>query len=183
MPKIKVSLNTKSIDEAIRQLKEYQSSLPAKLERLRQRVADELAAYMRIGFNGAEGEFILYEGYQVPNVGVYVKEDGEITIVYTDASMAAWVIEFGSGVYYNPGGSGNPLAPPGLVPIGQWGKGYGSRPVWGYYEGGKTDDPEENKRRLRLTHGTPASMPIYHAIQAIVPRIPQIAREVFGGGG
>lgn len=171
MPKIKVSLNTKSIDEAMRQLKEYQNSLPVKLERLRQRVANELAADMRIGFNGAEGEFILYEGYQVPSVSVTTENNGDVTLVIAHGKEAVF-IEFGAGVYYNAGGTPHDR-PPGIVNIGEYGKGYGKRQVWGYYD---------ESGELKLTHGTPASMPMYYAVQRILPRIPQIAKEVFGGG-
>ena len=172
MPKIQVSLNAKSIDDAIRQLKEYQNSLPVKLEKLRKRVAEELAAEMRIGFNGAEGEFILYEGYQVPSVRVTTEDNGTISLVIAHGKEAVF-IEFGAGVYFNPGG-GRPDRPPGIVAIGEYGKGYGKRQVWGYYD---------ESGELKLTHGTPASMPMYNAVRKIAPRIPQIAKEVFGGGG
>ena len=170
MPIVKISLNAKSIDRAIKQVREYQESLSVKLERLRKRVADELAADMTTGFNGAEGEYILYEGYQVPSVSVTVKNEGDITLVIASGEEAVF-IEFGAGVYYNPGG-GRPDRPAGIVAIGEYGKGYGKRKVWGYYD---------KSGELKLTHGTPASMPMYYAVQRIAPRIPQIAREVFGG--
>ncbi len=172
MPTIKMTLGKKSISAAIRQLEKYQNSFPVKLERLRQRVADELAAYMRIGFNGAEGEFILYEGYQVPSVSVTTENDGNVTMVIANGTEAVF-IEFGAGVYFNPSGTPN-QRPPGIVNIGEYGKGYGKRKVWGYYD---------ESGELKLTHGTPASMPMYYAVQQILPRIPQIAKEVFGGGG
>lgn len=172
MPKIRVSLDAQSIDKAIKQIREYRDSLPEKLERLRQRVAAELAADMRAGFNGAEGEFILHEGSQVPSVSVTTENDGDITLVIAHGKEAVF-IEFGAGVYFNAGGTPNPR-PPGIVNIGEYGKGYGKRQVWGFYD---------ESGELKLTHGTPASMPMYYAVQRIVPRIPLIAKEVFGGGG
>lgn len=171
---IKISLDTNKLDRIVAKARSYISK--SKVDELKARIAKELRDEVAANYNGAEGEYILYEGYVVPNVAVDIREDGELTVVFTEASMAAWVIEFGAGVYFNPSGTPNPLRPEGLVPIGQWGKGYGSRKIWGYYE-----DPAD-KSTLKLTHGTPASMPIFHAVQSIIPRIPQIAKEVFKGG-
>jgi len=172
MPTIKVSLNGKSIDEAIKQLTEYKDSIPIKLQQLRQRVAEELAEACRSGFNGANGEFILYEGFKVPSVEVYTEDDENVTLVVANGEEAVF-IEFGAGVYYNAGGTPH-SRPPGIVNIGEYGKGYGKRSVWGFYDENGT---------LKLTHGTPASMPMYYAVKNIVPKIPRIAKEVFGGGG
>lgn len=45
----------------------------------------------------------------------------------------------------------------------------GKKEVWGYYEGDE----------LRLTHGTPAIMPMYNAVKTVCDEIADIAREVF----
>lgn len=178
---INLSLSESSIDAAIRTVQNYQNSLPQKMELLRQRVAEELADDIRTGFNGNLYDDVIYRVMRVPDVNVTIREDGNLTVVIAHGKEAFFV-EFGAGVYYNPGGGAYPNRPPDIDNIGEYGFGYGSRPVWGYYEGGKTSDPEENKRRLRLTHGTPASMPMYRAIQRIIPRVTQIAREIFRGG-
>ena len=54
--------------------------------------------------------------------------------------------------------------------IGSYGKGLGKRKVWGYYRDGE----------LILTHGTPATMPMYNALKQACDNIWSIAREVFG---
>lgn len=178
MGKVDISIGIKSIDGALQKLNKYKNRISENLKAIQSVVAKELRDEIYAGYNGANYNYILYEGYQVPNVGVYIKNDGEATIVYTDASMAAWVIEFGAGVYYNPSGISYPdeMRPNNLMKIGTYGKGYGSRPVWGYYE------TPGDKSTLKLTHGTPSSMPIYHAIQEISPKVIRIVKETFGGG-
>jgi hypothetical protein len=54
--------------------------------------------------------------------------------------------------------------------IGSYGNGNGAKAVWGF----KGEDGT-----LHLTHGVPASMPLYRALQSVVNDIEQIAREVF----
>lgn len=183
MPKITLRLDSKSIEAAIKRVEVYKNDLPNKCEKIRQRVTEILLEQVKTGFNGAIYDDVLLEGMKVPDVNVYVGQDGKISLVIAEGSEAVFC-EFGAGVYYNPGGSLHPnLYNVQVVGIGEYGKGYGSRQVWGYYEGGKTDDPEENKKRLRLTHGTPASMPMYHAAKAVREVLPEIVREVFQEGG
>ena len=50
-----------------------------------------------------------------------------------------------------------------------YGNGMGKKDVWGFYEDGK----------LRLTHGAPATMPMYNAVKTVCDEIAEIAREVF----
>lgn len=163
-----MKLNSASIGEALAQVERYEKSLEDKAERLRRRVAEELWQLCKEGFNGSVYDDIVHEGMRVPDVEVRIDEKGKTTVVAALGKEAVFA-EFGAGVYYNPGGSPNPLTAPGVVAIGTYGKGRGSRKVWGFYEDGQ----------LKLTHGTPASMPMYHAIQEIAQRLPDIAREVF----
>lgn len=166
-----MKLNSASVEQALAQVKKYEQSLEEKAERLRRRVAEELYDLCKEGFNGSVYDDILYDGTRVPNVDVKIDDQGQTTVVMALGKEAVFA-EFGAGVYYNPGGSPNPLSAPGVVAIGTYGKGRGARKVWGFYEDGE----------LKLTHGTPASMPMYHAIQEISRRLPDIAREVFSEG-
>lgn len=170
MRTLKVSLDAKAINKLAQDLKKYEQFISKKAETLRNKVAQELAKEVAAGFNGAEGEYILFEGYQVPSVNVTVETEGDITLVIAHGQEAVF-IEFGAGVYYNAGGTPH-NRPPGIVNIGEYGKGYGKRQVWGYYD---------ESGELKLTHGTPASMPMYLAVQSIVPKVVKIAKEVFGG--
>lgn len=161
------------------QVERYEKGLEEKTERLRVKVARILRGLCSAGFNGSayddvsrvENGKIIYEGMEVPDVKVTIKQEGNVSIVIADGKEAVFA-EFGAGVYYNPGGSPNPLSPPGVVAIGTYGRGRGSRKVWGFYD---------EQGSLHLTHGTPASMPMYRAIQAVAQRLPELAREVFAG--
>ncbi len=172
MPKIRFKLNSQDISRALSEVKKYHDDFPKKTEEIRKKVQAILTDLVKTGFNGAGYDDVLHEGMKVPDVTVYATDEGNISLVVADGKEAVF-IEFGAGVYYNPDGAPHPARGQGIVAIGEYGYGYGKRKVWGYY------DEEGN---LKLTHGTPASMPMYHAIQEIVPRIPDICREVFRGG-
>lgn len=176
MPKITLNpFDPASIDAAIAQVKEYRDSLESKTETLRKRVAEEIAALSQTGFNGAGYDDVIHEGMKVPDVRVSVDEQDNVSIVVAYGNEAVFA-EFGAGVYYNgpAGSSPHPWGPGNVFYIGTYGKGYGARKIWGYYD--EAGD-------LKLTHGTPASMPMYHATQDVVNMIVEIAREVFRDGG
>ena len=94
-----------------------------------------------------------------------------ITTVIAEGEDAVWC-EFGAGVYHNgsAGSSPNPYGKDLGFTIGNYGKGYGKRTAWGYFEDGE----------LVITRGTPASMPMYNAVQEVARKAIEIAREVFG---
>lgn len=81
-------------------------------------------------------------------------------------------IEYGSGTYYNTaaGTSPHPLGEQYGYLIGSYGLGNGAKRVWGYYS---------ESGELVLTRGTKATMPMYHADQAIILMAEEIIREVF----
>lgn len=175
MPKITLNpFSPASIGRAVKQVREYaDKTLPEKTELLRKRVAEELAELIKKGFNGEIYDDVLNEGMKVPDVQVEVNhESGDMSVVIAHGKEAVFA-EFGAGVYYNPpaGASPHPWGPANFFYIGTYGKGYGARKVWGYYD--------EETGELKLTHGTPASMPMYHATQKILQQIVDIAREVF----
>lgn len=175
MPKISLRLNSQSIGAAIRQTEDYRNSLDFKAERIRKEVMAQLSVLVRNGFNGAFYDGLLYEGWQVPSVEVTTDpEAGEHLSLVIAHGKEAVFIEFGAGVYYNPSGAPHPNRKNGILAIGEYGKGYGKRQVWGYYD--ESGD-------LHLTHGTPASMPMFYAVKEIAERVPQIARDVFKESG
>ena len=101
---------------------------------------------------------------------VSIDERENVSIVIAAGEDAVWV-EFGAGVYHN-GSAGSSPHPEGSklgFTIGGYGKGMGKRQTWGFYEDGE----------LRLTHGTPAVMPMYNAVKAVCDEIADIAKEVF----
>lgn len=173
MPIIRMKLNTASIEQAVKEVKAYQRSVTEKTEILRQRVAKEVAALAETGFNGAMYDDVLNEGMKTPDVRVEVKDEGGISLVIAYGQEAVFA-EFGAGVYYNgaAGSSPHPTGQANMMLIGTYGKGYGARKVWGYYD--------ENGD-LKLTRGTPASMPMYLALREVAKTVSNIAKEVFGG--
>lgn len=173
MPKITLWLNDESIAAAIKEVETYENDLPKKAEKIRLEVADRLAKLCEVGFNGAAYDYVLNEGARVPNVEVTTKTDGKITLVIASGKEAVFV-EFGAGVYFNPTDAPHPGRGQGIVAIGEYGHGYGKRKVWGYYD---------EAGSLHLTHGTPASMPMYYSALEVAKMVPEIAREVFKGGG
>jgi hypothetical protein len=123
-------------------------------------------------FNTAVADDLIGVGFVTGSVNVTVQPQGENMTVVIASGKDAVFMEFGAGVYYNGavGSSPNPLGADLGFTIGSYGKGNGAKEVWGFYG----DDGE-----IHLTHGVPASMPLYKAVQSVSRDIVQIAREVF----
>lgn len=165
-----VELSASSINKAIQALRHYEKWLDGKCEELRQAVAEKLAEYAQTGFNGSIADDMLNESPILPDVKVTWDNRGDVTIVMAEGKDAVF-IEFGAGVFHNGAGvSPNPLGVDLGFTIGGYGNGNGQKNVWGFYG----EDGE-----LHLTHGTPASMPMYTAMMQILDELPQIAKEVF----
>ena len=160
---IKMSLSAESIDNAIAELKAYKRLVEIKTNEL----LEELA---KIGVREASVRFTtaIYDG--VNDSSVTLNDiPGGYSIVAEGKAVA--FIEFGAGVYHNPGEPYPNPRPDGIVGIGEYGKGLGKRQAWGF-----TDDSGE----LVITHGNPAAMPMWYASEEMRDKILKIAKEVFG---
>ena len=170
--KISFGLSVVEINRAMRELEQYKKDFIRKVELLRERVAERLAQKAESGFTGAIVDDLRHgESARLADVKVSVENQGNVTLVIASGEDAIWV-EFGAGVYHN-GSAGSSPHPKGAelgLTIGDYGKGYGKKAAWGYYEDGE----------LHITHGTPAKMPMYRAMESVCNEIAQIAREVFG---
>lgn len=167
---ISFGLSAKEIDKAIKELEQYKQELIRKTTLLREKVADRIAELAQSGFNGAVVDDLLKGGVKTADVTVSLSNTDDVSLVIANGEDAVWV-EFGAGVYHN-GSAGSSPHPKGSelgLTIGGYGKGMGKKDVWGYYEEGE----------LRLTHGTPAVMPMYNAVKTVCDEIADIAREVF----
>ena len=169
---IRVGLNVKDINKAIREVNKFKEDFRKKVDTYRKRIADEIAVNASLNFGNSMVDDVINGGSRRPDVQVSVSERGKVAVVIADGEDAVWC-EFGAGVYHNGsvGSSPNPYGEDLGFTIGSYGKGYGKKQVWGYY------DEDSN---LVLTRGTPATMPMYNAAQEIMRKSVDIAREVFG---
>lgn len=169
---IRISLSEKEIDRAIKELEQYKREIIRKTELLRTKVAERIANLAQSGFNGAVVDDLTGEsgGARKAEVQVSIDERENVSVVIAAGEDAVWA-EFGAGVYHN-GSVGSSPHPKGQelgLTIGGYGKGMGKRQVWGFYEDGE----------LKLTHGAPATMPMYNAMKIVCDEIVAIAKEVF----
>jgi hypothetical protein len=160
---IKMSLSSKSITQAIRELKAYRDSIESREKQLLEELAN-------IGLKEAQVRFTnaMYDGVNDSEVTLDAIENG-YRIVAKGKAVA--FIEFGAGVYYNPTEPYPNPRPDGIVGIGEYGKGYGKRQAWGF----KNESDE-----LVITHGNPAAMPMWYASEEMRNSILSIAKKVFG---
>lgn len=162
MTKISFSLSEKSIDKAIKELKRYQAWVDAKKKLLIEKLSVAGAKEASVRFASA-----LYDGDNDVQVDVSPSANGW---VITAKGQAVAFIEFGAGVYYNPGEPYPNQRPPGVVGIGEYGKGYGKRRGWKY---------QDDNDQLVFTRGNPAAMPMWYATEEMRREIYKIAKEVF----
>lgn len=164
--------NPASIDRAVNEIREYSRWVQRKTDELRERIAYFIAKDASAVFNTAVVDDLIGEDAVTGSVNVVVENQGNNTTVVIANGEDAVFMEFGAGVYYNGavGSSPNPLGTELGFTIGSYGKGNGRKEVWGY----RGEDGE-----IHLTHGAPASMPLYKAVQSVSRDIARIAREVF----
>ena len=160
---IKMGLSSKSIGQAIRELKSFRDSLEAKTKVFLEELANIGVQEASIRFTTA-----MYDGVNDSSVTLKPIEGG-FCIVAEGKAVA--FIEFGAGVYHNPGEPYPNPRPDGIVGIGEYGKGYGKRQAWGF----RNEDGE-----LVITHGTPAAMPMWYASEEMRNAITKKFKEVFG---
>lgn len=164
-------LSTESISNAIKEVEAYKQEVRIKAEILRKRVAERVAELAQAGFNGAIVDDLIHEPAKPADVKVYVENGSDISLVIAYGQDAVWV-EFGAGVYHNPypGTSRHPQGERLGMKIGEYKKGYGRLPEWGF---------RDDTGVTHMTHGTPAKMPMARAIETVLSEIELIAREVF----
>lgn len=167
---ITFGLSAREINRAIKELEQYKQEIIRKTDLLREKVADRLAELAKSGFAGAVVDDLLRGGQRTAQVDVTIEDRENVTLVIANGEDAIWA-EFGAGVHHNssPGSSPHPKGSKLGFTIGSYGKGMGKKDTWGFYEDGE----------LRLTHGAPATMPMYNALKTVCDEISEIAREVF----
>lgn len=169
---IRFGLGVTDINRAIREVNKFKQDFRNKVDTYRKRIAEELAVQASLNFGNTVVDDVIHGSPRRPDVAVTVSERGSISVVVAEGEDAVWC-EFGAGVYHNGsvGSSPNPYGNDLGFTIGSYGKGYGKKQAWGYYD--------ENGD-LVITRGTPASMPLYNAAQEVMRKAIEIAKEVFG---
>lgn len=167
--KIKIDLNTQSIDDAIQKLESYADDLERKAETLKERLGSMGYEIVSSGYYTAQ-----YDGTN--DVSVELNKEGDKLIIKA-SGYTVMFIEFGTGVYY-------PDTHPQIQEFGfargTYGKGYGKRGTWAYRGDPGTNGWERPDRPgLIFTHGNPASMAMYNAKQQLRSQVIEIAKEVF----
>ena len=158
-----MSLSTASIDNAIKELKAFRDSLDRKKDKLLEELAN-------IGVKEASVRFTtaMYDGVNDSSVTLETISNGYC--IKAEGKAVAF-IEFGAGVYHNPGEPYPNPRPSGIVGIGEYGKGLGKRQAWGFMD---------ESGELVITRGNPAAMPMWYASEEMRSKIQKIAQEVFG---
>ena len=169
--KIKINLfDSRILDKAIQQIRQYQNSLNDKCTEFVRRLAEVGIPVIDENIAAAQGDSD--KGH---NTYIKIKSFGS----YSQAELIAesksilW-IEFGAGVHFNGhlGSSPHPKGEELGYTIGSYGKGQGKNDFWFYY----ADSGE-----AVMSHGTESTMPVYKAGLEIKKQVLKIAKEVFGG--
>ena len=174
----KAELSVKSIENLKKELLNYKND---ELPNLLVKFTEEL---LKIGIqvvdermNNASYKFdkdnIMSGADPSHNTFVRISKFGsnvKATLVVTGRELL--FIEFGAGVSFNTkaGSSPHKKGEEFGFTIGSYGKGYGSRKVWGYYN---------DNGDLVLTRGVKAEMPMYYADIAMIQSVVEVARRVF----
>ena len=169
--KIKINLfDSRSLDKAIQQIRQYQNSLNDKCTEFVRRLAEVGIPVIDENIAAAQGDSDKgHNTYiKINSFGSYSQAE-----LIVESNSILW-IEFGAGVHFNGhlGSSPHPKGEELGYTIGSYGKGQGKNDFWFYY----ADSGE-----AVMSHGTQATMPVYKAGLEIKRQILKIAKEVFGG--
>ena len=160
---IRAGLSVAELEAAIQEIKAFRNSLKLKADMLIERLAE-------IGVREASVRFTtaMYDGTNDTSVTLETISNGYAIVA---EGQAVAFIEFGSGVYHNPGEPYPNARPEGIVGIGEYSKGHGKRQAWGY---------RDESGEVVVTHDNPAAMPMWYASEEMRNNIAKIAQEVFG---
>ena len=174
--KISFGLSVKEVQNAIKEIKEYQNSLTGKCEELCQRLSAEgiTIAQAHIGSSGF-GKYVRLSSEISPEKAgckaIFFMEDSQKIVskwqnqdgVQSKEISSALMLEFGAGLPAQ-----NPANIPG-VGTGTYGT-HGNEPGWWYM------DLEE---KWHYATGVSPKMPMYNAGKELKDKVVEIAREVF----
>lgn len=160
MAEITVSLlDPESLRKAAREVRAYRAQFEQKQEEFLRRLGEAGQQVAKARFDAALAD---YDGEKTP-IEVRLNQDGSTAELIASGRIVAF-LEFGTGISH-------PEHSSGLFQHGTYGKGYGKRRMWGFYDG----DGEKV-----LTSGNDPAEAMTGAVQEMAERLTEIAREVFG---
>lgn len=152
----------KSIETALKQLKQYQADFERKENEFVRRLAEIGVSVASAGFSTAD-----YDG--VNDVSVSMKQTPNGFAVVASGETVGF-IEFGTGIKYPEwNGAGTEYQPP---VHGTFGYGRGKNPHGWYFK-------QSEGAAARHTYGNPPAEAMLEARNEMISRVAQIAREVW----
>jgi len=170
---IRVPLTKEGIDNAIKELREYQKWLERKQKEFLDALAQEGLQVAESGFASA-----VYDGTN--DVTCHIEDKGDTKRAVVAVGSTVLFIEFGTGVLYP---DDHPEAGANGMIRGGYGYGQGSN-IWGWtYRG----DPGTNGQPIYTgwqrgkvhTFGNPANKAMFRSKVELEQRFEQIARRIF----
>ena len=154
-------LDKKSVEKAIKQLREYKDRIARKEAEMLDRLTMLGASVASLGFRRA-----IYSGENDVNIRVEIV--GNVATIYAEGESVGF-IEFGTGAKYGYGHPQNSEfgVGPGTWSMGAEGKGHWDNPKGRWYGSGEH------------TYGNPPAMAMYNAVQTMAEQIAEISREVW----
>ena len=171
---IRAQLSPEGIQEAIKELTDWQKELNDRHKELAQELAKEGLEIARIEYEAASAGSIEPGKMTAPDSAVPTLEittqDGGLTAVIQITGHDVTFIEFGSGVHFNAGYAGKPAttnAGKFGYTIGGYGSGLGLHEAWHYGNG-------------KISYGTPAADATGQIELQLKDRISKIVKKVYG---
>ena len=155
--KIQLELSEQSIDDAIKQVKQYRKDFDTKVSLLVKRLVDEGVAIAKLEVLQLSA---FDKGELLNSIDGMMYSDGKSGVIFTGCDHAAYV-EFGTGVV-------GQQSPHPTMPWAYDVNGHGEA-GWHYYDEG----------RMRWTKGMPSRPYMYLTASALAKEMTRIAREVF----
>lgn len=171
---IRAQLSPEGIQEAIKELTDWQKEFNDRHKELAQELAKEGLEIARVEYEAASAGSIEPGKMTEPDSAVPILEittqDGGLTAVIQIIGHDVTFIEFGSGVHFNAGYAGKPAttnAGKMGYSIGGYGTGLGLHEAWHYGNG-------------KISYGTPAADATGQIELQLKDRISKIVKKVYG---
>lgn len=179
MYKITLDLTPESIDNAIASFKQLQDQIEKETKSLLRFIANQGVTIAKSYVQNID------TGATVGSIHANMYYENNKAVIIAGAN-AIW-LEFGTGVRFNQPGSYPLPLPNGVVDIGQYGKGKGSRQNGWVYpissSSAKYELKDKNGKGLGIAHtyGIPANKFMYQTLKHLEKNAPKWAKSLYEG--